>query len=216
MRGDGQLQDRRVQQSPARHVELTQQLRQARVSPGRGWVSNCSLYIWTFPAFVGSKFKSKYLNMNILYFPCDPPAVMLHPGFGKSWHISPSLCQALFTPTHLPDLTRDKKSSIYLRSHICRSHHREVGQIQRHVLSETDLVREKVHISRQTGYLVLIPRAYHSCQDNHEVKNARQIKANRLMTRLNWNFQANRRCWDFHFSAKSKWARSVFILGSLI
>ena len=71
---------------------------------------------------------------------------------------------------HLPDLTPDKNSSIYLRSHIFRSHHREVRQIQRHVLPETNLVREKVHVSRQTGHLVFLPRAYHPCQDNHAVR----------------------------------------------
>ena len=43
-------------------------------------------------------------------------------------------------------------------------------------------------------------------------KNAVRIKAKRLKTRLNWNFQANRRCWDLSFSAESHGVRSVWFI----
>ena len=94
MRGDGQLQDRGDQQPSAHHVELPQQLRQARVPSGSGWVSSKQP---PGPQLLLLLFKKYFCFAWMMYFSLNPPAVMLNPGFGKSWHISPRLCQALST-----------------------------------------------------------------------------------------------------------------------
>ena len=139
----------------------------------------------------------------ILYFPLNPPAVVLQPAFGKSWHISPQACQALTSliwrqePIHLSPFSHFQESPRKGRTNSTTCIIRNQPGLRENTLTT---------INRESG----IPRPSLSFMPRQpRGKNAGRIKAKRLKTRLNWNFQANRRCWDLYFSAEPHGVRSV-------